>query len=392
VALGLMSVLGGCRRNAPAAVPPTGGDARAAGAQPAEVVLPVSEQAGVIAVTKVERSDEPEMLQFPGTIVLPDNETWQVGVLSRGHEPGHRVTIVPGTVLARMHSHDVHEARAAYAMAKADEARSTSAAALAQVNFDRTQKLYGLKAASVEQVEQARQELVNAKTALKNAGTDVLRNKTHLEENLGIPADAPIDSKDENSELIPIRAPASGYILQKNVTPGAAVTEGADVFVLGDLEHLWMLASVGQESLAKLKIGQSAEVTLPGIPDKSFAGTITNLGQAFDPTTRRLQIRIKLEGSSELLHPEMLASAEIAAGTRRPVMLVDSDAVQQVNGQNVVFVREAEDRFAVRAVKVDETVRGKLAIAEGLHPGEEVVTRGGFLLKSQLLKAAMQGD
>jgi cobalt-zinc-cadmium efflux system membrane fusion protein len=162
--------------------------------------------------------------------------------------------------------------------------------------------------------------------------------------------------------------------------------------VLGDLEHLWMLASVGRESLAKLKIGQSAEVTLPGIAGKSFAGTITNLGQAFDPTTRRLQIRIQLQGSSDLLHPEMLANAEIEAGARRPVLLVDSDAVQQVNGQDVVFVREAADRFAVRAVRVDETIHGRLAISEGLQPGEEIVTRGGFLLKSQLLKAAMQGD
>jgi cobalt-zinc-cadmium efflux system membrane fusion protein len=362
----------------------------------AEIVLPVTEQRGAITTTTLAVQQESDLLQFPGKIVLPDNESWHVGVLTTGRIERVYANlgdyVHKGEVLARMHSHDVHEAQAAYAMAVAEKSRLQSAESLAQVNFDRMQRLYALRAASVEQTEQARQELVNAKTALENGQTDVVRSKTHLEENLGIPADLPANAKNETAELIPIVAPASGYVLQKNATPGTTVAPATDIFVLGDPRHLWMLASVGQEQLSQLKVGQSAWVTLPGGTGQRFAGRISNLGQEFDPTTRRLQVRIDIEHSGGILRPEMLATAEIAVGETRPLILIAPEAVQQVNGQDVVFVRQAADRFTPRPVRVGDSINGKVTLADGVRPGEEVVTQGSFLLKSQLLKASMQGD
>lgn len=391
------ALVGGCRSSTTNEPNPT---ASATGSQSAssvtEIEIPVTEQQGTISTIKLSVQEEPDILQFPGKIVLPDNESWRVGVLMTGRIERVYANlgdyVHKGDVLARMHSHDVHEARAAYAMAVIEKNRVESATSLAQVNFDRLQRLYALRAASVEQVEQARQELINSKTALQNAQIEVMRTKTHLEDNLGIPAELPSKETSANSELIPIIAPADGYVLQKNVTPGTTVAPATDIFVLGDLNRLWMMASVGQEFLSQLKVGQSASITLPGIPGQQFAGRIANLGQAFDPTTRRLQVRIKLEQTSNLLRPEMLATAEIAVGQTRPLLLVAPDAVQQVNGQDVVFVRQAADRFSVRQVRTGGTVNGKVILMEGVRAGDEVVTQGSFLLKSQLLKASMQGD
>lgn len=385
----------GCKRNSGTAEPAS--TAAPSSEQDAvQVVLPVSEQKGTLEFAVVQKAIVPDRLHFPGKIVLPDNETWHVGVLSSGRI--ERVYANLGdyvradTVLARMHSHDVHEAQAAYAMAKSEQTRAAAAGSLAQVNFDRVQRLYALKAASVEQVEQARQELVNANATLNNAKTEVSRNRIHLEDNLGVSADSPLESGSAQKELIPIVAPASGYVLQKNVTPGTTIGPGMDAFVIGDLKNLWMLASVGQESLAKVHVGQEAEIGLPGMPGVAFAGTVTNLGQAFDPTTRRLQIRIQLHESSPLLHPEMLASAEVATETSRPVMLIDPAAMQQINGADVVFVRVGQDRFEVRAVQAGDPVRDKVSITQGLNAGETIVTRGAFLLKSQMLRSSMQGE
>ena len=362
----------------------------------AEIVLPVAEQHGVITTTTLAVQEEPDMLQFPGKIVLPDNQSWRVGVLTTGRIERVYANlgdyVHQGEVLARMHSHDVHEARAAYAMAVAERARLQSAESLAQINFDRMQRLYALRAASVEQTEQARQELINSKTALKNGEIDVTRTKMHLEENLGIPADLPPNASSETTELIPIVAPASGYVLQKNITPGTTVAPATDIFILGDLRHLWMLASVGQEFLGQLKVGQNASITLPGVAGQRFKGRITNLGQEFDPTTRRLQVRIDIEHPTAILRPEMLATAEVAVGQGHPVMLIAPEAVQQVNGQDIVFVRTAPDRFAPHPVRIGASVNGKVILAEGVRPGDEVVVQGSFLLKSQLLKASMQGD
>jgi cobalt-zinc-cadmium efflux system membrane fusion protein len=67
-------------------------------------------------------------------------------------------SVKKGQVLARIHSHDVHDIRAAYSNAVAERGRLKAAEALAQKNYDRSQRLYALKAESVSQVETAKQE------------------------------------------------------------------------------------------------------------------------------------------------------------------------------------------------------------------------------------------
>ena len=153
-----------------------------------------------------------------------------------------------------------------------------------------------------------------------------------------------------------------------------------------------MLASVRQEDLVKLRAGQSAFVTLPGAEETRIAGRIANLGQQFDSETRMMQVRIELNNAANRLRPEMLANAEIPIGGRAPTLMVPSDAVQQVNGQDVVFIRTAADRFAVRPVKVGETSGGKTPILDGIVAGDQVAIRGTFILKSQLLKSTLESE
>jgi cobalt-zinc-cadmium efflux system membrane fusion protein len=119
-------------------------------------------------------------------------------------------------------------------------------------------------------------------------------------------------------------------------------------------------------------------------------GKIANLGQQFDPATRVMQVRIELRNANNALRPEMLADAEIPVGSVKAALLIGSDAVQQVNGQDVVFVRTAPDRFAVRPVSVGETSGGKTTVLQGIQEGDAVVVRGSFILKSQLLKASLE--
>lgn len=363
---------------------------------PGEVVISPAEQlAQKIEVQAVQMRDLPAVLSLPGHIALPDNATWRVGVLTDGRVEKVYANlgdyVHKGQILARMHSHDVHDARAAYQTALADRARFDSAQALAQTEYDRTQRLYALKAASLEQTQIAHQELVNAQTEAKNAKIAVTRERTHLEDTLGVPADVPEDSHNENDELIPIAAPASGYVLEKNVTPGVTIQPSTDAFVVGDLSRLWMLASVRADQLPQLHVGQSAVISLPDAPGQSLSGKVANLGQRFDPTTRQMQIRIEFTNEGGRLRPEMLAEAELPVGEKKAVLLVPQDAVQQVNGQDAVFVRLSADRFAIRPIQAGDTAHGMVQVLSGIQPADQVVTLGSFLVKSQLLRSTI-GD
>ncbi len=373
-------------------------DAPSAPANKGEIVLPATEQATAgIQTETVALSEAPDVLRLTGRITLADDRNWHVGVRTDGLVAAVYVglgdRVKKGQVLARYHADQVHDLRAQYRSAVANLHRAKAGGELAQRNYDRMQTLLSLKAASVMQVEQARQDTVTAQAEVQSAQSDVDRARDLLEHDLHVAADFPSGSHDETADQVPILAPATGYVIEKQVTPGKSVTQsGGDAFVIGDLGQVWMLASVRPEHLGALRVGQLAKVTLSGIPGQSFSGKITNLGQEFDPSTRVMKARIVLNNPGNLLRPEMLANAEIPTGSHKPALLVVSDAIQQINAQDAVFVRTAADRFAVRAVRIGETMNGKTPVFEGLQPGEQIVVRGSFILKSQLLRASMEGE
>jgi multidrug efflux pump subunit AcrA (membrane-fusion protein) len=301
-------------------------------------------------------------------------------------------SVKKGQILARYHADEVRDSRAQYRAALSELERAKTAQAQAERSRNRAQRLLELKAGSVQQVELAQQDLATAQAMVRKAQIEVDRGRDLLEDDLKVPADPPPNRKDETEDDVPIIAPADGYIIEKNVTPGKTVELSSVTFVIGDLSRVWMLASVRQEDLGRLRTGQSAVVTLPGQEGPRLPGRITNLGQQFDPDTRVMQVRIELANADGRLRPEMLANAEIPVGGGKPVLEVPSDAVQQINGQDVVFVHTAPDRFAVRPVRVSETADGKTPILDGIKAGDQVVIRGSFILKSQLLKATLESE
>jgi cobalt-zinc-cadmium efflux system membrane fusion protein len=361
-----------------------------------QVVISAAEQtAQHIEIEPATVTKESNILRAPGRIVLPDNASWRVGVLVEGRIESVVANlgdfVHKGQVLARMHSHEVHEARAAYQMAVSERARLEAAQALSQKNYDRAQRLFALKAASVQEVEQAKQELLNAQTAAGNGTTAVERERVHLEDTLGIPANVGTSASSTDLELIPIKSPADGYVLQKNVTPGATIQPSTDAFVVCALHRLWMLASITEDNLNQLRLGQAATVTLQD-SSQTFSGHITNLGQQSDPTTRLVPVRIDIVNTNNRLRPEMLATSQIAIGAAAPMLLVAQEAIQQVNGADVVFVRTALDHFDVHPVRRGAVMGGRVQILEGVQAGDRIVTRGSFIVKSQLLKSSFQGE
>ena len=293
--------------------------AKEAKSSPDEVVLSPDRQAtAMIEIQPVVLSQEPAMLRVKGRIALADDRIWRVGVRTVGSVvavyAGLGDSVHKGQILARFHADEVRDSRAQYRAAVSELKRARAAALQAQRNRDRAQRLLDLKAGSQQQVELAQQDLMTAQAAIQKAEIEVDRGRDLLEDDLRVPADPPADRKDETEDNVPIIAPAAGYIIEKNVTPGKTVELSSVTFVIGDLSRVWMFAAVRQEDLDKLRVGQGAFVTLPGNEGSRFPGRITNLGQQFDPETRVMQVRIELNNTANRLRPEMLANAEIPVG------------------------------------------------------------------------------
>jgi cobalt-zinc-cadmium efflux system membrane fusion protein len=164
------------------------------------------------------------------------------------------------------------------------------------------------------------------------------------------------------------------------------------MFTVADLSSLWMIAAVNEDSLSQLRVGQPARVYVQAYPERGFRGKVSRLDEELDPTTRTIKARVDLGNSGGLLKPEMYATAEIELGESAPALFVPQEAIQQVEGNTVVFVRRGADRFDPRPVTTGRTIGSSIEIERGLSAGEEVVTRGSFLVKSQLLKSTMAAE
>src|SRR6476619_6158187 len=186
-----------------------------------EVVVPVAgQQEAQIETQPAKATTEPEMLRVSGRIALADNRTWRVGIRTDGLVVGVYAGVGDyvrqGQVLARYHADEVRDSRAKYHAAQAELARAQAGAALAQRNLERAGTLLELKAASQQQVDQARQDAVAAQSAARSAEVEVERLKDLLEDDLRVPAEP--RPGDEQADQVPIIAPASGFILEKNIT------------------------------------------------------------------------------------------------------------------------------------------------------------------------------
>jgi cobalt-zinc-cadmium efflux system membrane fusion protein len=183
-----------------------------------------------------------------------------------------------------------------------------------------------------------------------------------------------------------LTAPLAGVVTRREVTVGAGVDAGAPMFEIVDPSRLWAEVEVPEAELASVRAGQSVSITLDGLPDRSLGGTLDYVAPSIDPDTRTTLARVALDNPDGALRANMYGTARIAVGGGRDVLVVPGAAVQRVRSVDVVFVRRGVDAFETRRVRVVRRQGDVVHLAKGVEAGEEVVTEGSFLLKTELLK------
>ena len=340
----------------------------------------------------------PEELQVTGRIGVNENLTSRVGTLAGGRVTqvmagtGDRVT--KGSVLALINSHEVHDTRSEYAKAVAELRRCRAELEYAKNARDRADRLFKLKAISLEQLQRAETDQSSADLSVSSAQAEVNRVEETLR-HLGVSVETALEEytkpgeargQYEEEEMVPVLSPITGTVMQRLVSPGVVVTPASDLFVISDLSTLWVIAEVPERNLSVLRVGRAVEIGVQAYEDKLFPGRIALIGTSLDPNTRTVQVRCETSDQRGLLKPEMYATIRIEVGEGRQGTVIPAAAIQDVDGQNVVFVREGADRFRARQVRLGRQTGSQVEVLEGIKTGETIATKGSFLLKSELLK------
>jgi RND family efflux transporter MFP subunit len=152
------------------------------------------------------------------------------------------------------------------------------------------------------------------------------------------------------------------------------------------------MVDIYEKDLANLKIGTGAKVSTAAFPDKTFQGRVSNIGDMLDEKSRTVKARVTVDNTGGLLKPGMFASVIIASGKAENTLAVPASALQRVGEKLIAFVARDATTFEKRDVTVGPEMSGMHQVLSGLKPGERVVTKGAFILKSETMKGLIEGE
>lgn len=359
-------------------------------------VSPDEQRLGGIRVVEVAARMVPRTLSVPGQIMMDDQRTAHIAPYSDGlvvdvlKVAGNFVQ--KGSVLAHLHSHSVHETVGALAVNFANVDRQQAAVAYATAKRDRYAHLYSIQAASLEQQQVSDQELVAAVTNLADAKAAVIMEREHLADILQIEPESITPATLYTYENVPVKAPMSGTVITRSITPGMAIAIGQEAYTISNLGEVWMVASVNETELPHLRVGQHVTVRTDAWPGQTFSGSVTLIGSSLDPATRTIQVRATMPNAQNKLKPQMFTTATLDETESRRAIFVPESALQDINGLQAAFVTNDGTHFTARTVKTAAPISGQVEITDGLQPGEHVAVTGAFMLKSALLKSTMDSE
>jgi HlyD family secretion protein len=181
-----------------------------------------------------------------------------------------------------------------------------------------------------------------------------------------------------------IRAPFTGIVLTKSanvgdiVTPfsSASGTTGA-VVTMADMETLEVEADVSESSIAKISVGQPAEIQLDAFPELRLLGEVSRVVPTVDRSKATLLVKVKFVERDARVLPDMSAkiaflSRALTPEERKPVPALRADAIAKRDGAEVVFIVDAGNTVKLAPVKAGGKI-GDLVRIEGVTAGTRVV-------------------
>ena len=290
-----------------------------------------------------------------------------------------------GDVIARLDSDDLRaekaQLEAQLVVARFDLERAETELVTSEANFRRLKELWGQKAASQVDLENARDRFLKAKAAIDSAKANIKA------------VEASIKRESVLIEYTIIRAPFDGVVLTKDadvgevVAPfGSATNAKAAVVTMADLSSLMVQADVGESFLSKVEIGQPCEIQLDAVPNTRFAGRVHMIVPTADRMRGTVMVKVRFEELDPRILPEMSAKAaflsrSLGPDENKPVLGVHRDALVSRNGGIGLF-RVDKGQAEWVPVENPQFLGDYLMLAQGVNAGERVVIKPPNRLRS----------
>ena len=336
-----------------------------------------------IDLAQVESGILARRIIVPGTIIPVADRIARVAVKLSGTVAELRKNIgdsvIKGEVLAILESREVADAKSEYLAARLTNE-------LQQTLFQRDKMLWEGRASTEQQFLRSRN--LTAQTEMK---FNISRQKLFA---LGLSESEIAALPNEPEALLrrqEVRAPMAGRVVERKVDLGMAVGRDnleTELFVIVDLDRVWVELAVSPTDLPAVKEGQSVSIAARGITEKA-EGKVVFITPVVDKESRAARVVAEVANESGAWRPGSFVTAAVATGEQPVSVSVPTNAIQTIGAGKAVFVRTAEG-FEKRAVVTGRSDDRLAEVLTGLKAGETIAVTNTFLLKAELLKSSAE--
>ena len=193
-----------------------------------------------------------------------------------------------------------------------------------------------------------------------------------------------LETSGQVHKTLALESPANGVVLHKNAEEGMHIKAGMSLYRIADLSKVWVYASIYDNEVPWIKVGQPAKMELSYAPGKTLEGRVAYIYPYLNEKARDVQVRIEFPNPDMELKPGMYANVRLQTPAIKNTLVVPTEAIIRSGRRNVVFISRDEGRFEPREVVLgEEGDNGKIRIKSGLLGNEQVVISAQFLLDSE---------
>jgi membrane fusion protein (multidrug efflux system) len=194
-------------------------------------------------------------------------------------------------------------------------------------------------------------------------------------------ANARVASLEARLDDYSIRAPFSGVLGTRQVSPGAVVDTNSEISTLDDISIIKLDFTVPEIYLGAIEIGLNVLAHSPAYSDRKFEGVVTAINSRVDPETRTLMIRAQIPNPEYLLKPGMLMVVDLIKSRSQSITIPEEAVIQEKN-RKFVFLVTQENTVAKNEISAGRRSPGKVEVISGLKEGDQVVVQGISRLRS----------
>ena len=202
---------------------------------------------------------------------------------------------------------------------------------------------------------------------------------------------ASLEKDGHTGGVLPIKTPITGTVVERNIVIGQLVDASTTAFRVINTSTLWADGQVYEKEVPGLSGKPEVTLTVTAYPGEEFHGKVIYVSPIVDEHTRTITIRASIPNRNGRLKPQMFGELHVPTGGTTKGLLVPAESVQKENLETYVFIATSDTTFERREVSLGTIFDSMVEVKDGIKPGERVVTKGSFQLKSELMKEALEG-